>query len=83
MSSISTRICEAVVIAVEPVRFQAITSVSDKRPYLIAVQYLKFALHDGSSFELGIHLKDGCNCLELGDPVEIPQIPCANGEEIK
>lgn len=79
MSAISTVLCRAVHVDVTAVQFQRYSPTDGRPDYLIATQRLEATLHDGSRFELVIHLSEGCGCLEAGPPVLIPPVLAMEG----
>ncbi|MGO4813340.1 hypothetical protein AB4156_27740 [Cupriavidus sp. 2MCAB6] len=80
MSSIHTSLCSAVRIDVKAVRFQQFTARTGEPDCMIATQSIEVTLYDGKTFELLIHLEDGCPTLALGEPLVMPPVPVTEGE---
>ncbi len=75
MLSIQTTLCAAAKVAVKPVQFQWITYDDGRDPYWIATQKLEVTLHDGNECSFVVHLREGCNALQTGEPVVMPPVP--------
>jgi hypothetical protein len=73
MSSISTTLCSAASIRVEPVKFRR-HEVVPGAPYVFATQTVYVSLHDGNHIELCFHLEEGATAVAPGETVVLPTV---------
>ncbi|RWA51730.1 hypothetical protein AU476_21140 [Cupriavidus sp. UYMSc13B] len=73
MSNIKTSICSVDALEVGPVKFQDLPAFGSLPRRTFATQTLEIALENGGYLELMIHLREGCNSLQAGEPVVMPR----------